>query len=100
MQAVKKKDLKDLPVVVVGTKSDLLGSVSQEDIAKRCMNEMDSPFVECSAEDDVKILSVFQLLCDELGIYGSIYEKVFEIQCREAMEKANKKMEKARTKST
>lgn len=84
IELLKRTGISKLPVIIIGNKSDLeTVEVTHDEITRTCLNEMDSVYIDCSAKEDMNISGIGPALYDELGVCGSIYQKVTQLQCAE-----------------
>ena len=84
IEVLKQSGISKLPVIIIGNKSDLeTVEVTHDEIMRKCLNEMDSVYIACSAKEDMNISGIGPALYDELGVCGSIYQKVTQLQCAE-----------------
>ncbi|XP_065068230.1 uncharacterized protein LOC135693629 [Rhopilema esculentum] len=91
IESLRGSGASELPIIVVGNKSDLANDgVCYDRIMKWCMNEMDSLYLECSAKQDSEVSRICPTLYDELGVCGLLYKKVMEIQFKEEVKKVSK----------
>ena len=86
IEVLKRVQISDLPVIVIGNKIDI-GRIedANDDILKYCQNDMDSVFLECSAKNEKDLSYICQVIYDELGVCGLLYEKVLVIQYKEEL---------------
>ena len=84
IEVLKQTGISKLPVIIIGNKSDLQNvEVTHDEVMRKCLNEMDSVYIACSAKEDMNISGIGPALYDELGVCGSIYQKVTQLQCAE-----------------
>lgn len=93
IEAFKKTQISDLPVIIIGNKIDIGRlNITNDEVLKYCQNEMDSVFMECSAKNEKDLSYICPEIYDELGVCGLLYEKVLAIQCREEVSKLDRKL--------
>ena len=93
IEALKKTQISDLPVITIGNKIDIGRlNITSDEILKYCQNEMDSVFMECSAKNEKDLSYICPVIYDELGVCGLLYEKVLAIQCKEEVSKLDRKL--------
>ena len=55
----------NVPIVVVGNKTDLPREISRETVESKVKQEWKNGYVECCAKDNVNIMQIFRELLDQ-----------------------------------